>query len=324
MKALDLITSVFKAINVLGAGETPAASESADALVELNAMLDLWSTDRLFVLSILSQLFPLVTTQAAYQIGSSAADYPNANRPIHIETAYVLFTALGSTVRERLRIITPPEWDSLSPREATAAWPTVLYNDGAVPYSTLRLWPTPAFTAPTGAIANVAINSGGTGYVVNDTGTITGGGGTGGTYKVLAVSAGGVVTSVQITAGGATYIGTIAAATATGGAQPGVGTGLKLNIIALPELELNTWSPLTSFPDLTTNVVLAPGYEDALRYNLCVRLAPQFGVPLRPELVELAERSKITIQKLGILQDNAISPAPTMPAAPAAAAPAQG
>lgn len=76
-----------------------------------------------------------------------------------------------------------------------------------------------------GAIVTSHLGSGGTGYAVNDTGTLTAGGANA-TYIVTSVS-GGVVTGYTITGAGTGYFSGLSA-TATGGAQPGVGTGLTI------------------------------------------------------------------------------------------------
>jgi len=49
--------------------------------------------------------------------------------------------------------------------------------------------------------------------------------------------------------------------------------------------------PVAKFTNLTTNYYLAEGYEEALHYNLCVRLAPEFERPINAKLEQLAERS---------------------------------
>jgi hypothetical protein len=72
----------------------------------------------------------------------------------------------------------------------------------------------------------------GSGYKVNDTGSVTGGGGTGGTYIITSVAPGGIVSSFNIAAEGADYTTNASAATATGGAQPGSGTGFLISITA--------------------------------------------------------------------------------------------
>lgn len=78
-------------------------------------------------------------------------------------------------------------------------------------------------------IATAGVAAGGSGYAVNDTGTIPGWGGYPATYKVLTVS-GGSVGSISITNAGSGYVAGSSLPTATGGLQPGSGTGLLVTI----------------------------------------------------------------------------------------------
>lgn len=48
----------------------------------------------------------------------------------------------------------------------------------------------------------------------------------------------------------------------------------------------------------TTTVDLPPGYAEAIKYNLAVRLALEYGRPLDPVLVEFAAESKGAIKRL--------------------------
>ena len=83
-----------------------------------------------------------------------------------------------------------------------------------------------------GPIATATLGAGGLGYLAGDTGTITTGNGNA-TYQVLTVGAGGDVLTFSITAPGTRYTVGAGQATATGGAQPGVGVGFTVNITAV-------------------------------------------------------------------------------------------
>jgi hypothetical protein len=74
----------------------------------------------------------------------------------------------------------------------------------------------------------ILVFDGGSGYAVSDTGTIDGGD-SGATYEVLTVDMSGAVLTISLTAGGVGYPTASVVTTATGGGQPGVGTGLTLD-----------------------------------------------------------------------------------------------
>jgi hypothetical protein len=83
-------------------------------------------------------------------------------------------------------------------------------------------------TAVNGSITTFSIGSGGTGYAVNDTGYIIGGGGTGGWFIVTGES-GGIVNGVTLLNRGAGYGTTSGAATQAGAPfPPNTGTGFTL------------------------------------------------------------------------------------------------
>ena len=87
-----------------------------------------------------------------------------------------------------------------------------------------------------GPIATSTLGAGGSGYAVNDTGvidpssTVSSGDAT---YKVLTVDGSGAVLTYSVTAAGAVYPVANAIPTGTGGAQPGAGVGLTLNVTAI-------------------------------------------------------------------------------------------
>jgi len=88
-----------------------------------------------------------------------------------------------------------------------------------------------AFNATSGAILGtwMTINAAGAGYRGGDTGVITGGGGSGATYRVHAAP-GGAVTQLWLSGGGRGHSVTTGAATS---ATTGTGTGLTVNITSV-------------------------------------------------------------------------------------------
>jgi hypothetical protein len=68
--ALDLITGALRKINVLEASETPSASDSIDALQVLNDMLDLWTIDKLVIFSSTENLLTFTPGKYQYSIGN--------------------------------------------------------------------------------------------------------------------------------------------------------------------------------------------------------------------------------------------------------------
>ncbi len=68
--ALDLITGALRNINALEAGETPSAQDSADALMVLNDLIEAWSMDKLIVFSSVENVLTFVPGQNQYTVGN--------------------------------------------------------------------------------------------------------------------------------------------------------------------------------------------------------------------------------------------------------------
>ena len=58
---------------------------------------------------------------------------------------------------------------------------------------------------------------------------------------------------------------------------------------------------LTQFPDLTTPVELAAGYAKALRTNLAIELAPEYGRVIDPTVERLARESLADIKRANVV-----------------------
>lgn len=61
------------------------------------------------------------------------------------------------------------------------------------------------------------------------------------------------------------------------------------------KLQLFTWSYLSGYETVDTDVDLAPGYKDAITWTLAERLADAFGITLTVTQVKLARQSRAAI-----------------------------
>lgn len=75
----------------------------------------------------------------------------------------------------------------------------------------------------------------------------------------------------------------------------------KLYLLPKPSAgncELSTYKQLAPFAALGDVINLAPGYTRALRFALALDLAPEFGRPVTPELLQLGNDAKVSITGL--------------------------
>lgn len=69
-------------------------------------------------------------------------------------------------------------------------------------------------------------------------------------------------------------------------------------------LELFTWKLLDSALTLASNFVLPPGYNEAVRFNLALRLASEYGAPISPRIDDIARKSLASIQSANVRPKN--------------------
>ena len=69
------------------------------------------------------------------------------------------------------------------------------------------------------------------------------------------------------------------------------------------QMVLYTPTALTAFADLTTAYTFPPGYEEAMRYQLALRLAPEFGAQPSPDIRILAADTFANIKRVNITDD---------------------
>ena len=135
----DLITSAFRKIDVIAAGETPNADEYADALSSLNVMLESWSAEQISVYQIVNFAAALTAAQQVYTMGPSGNF--NTSRPLKIESAGII-TPDG--LRHAMTMVGALDWAKIEEKSLTGKLPKVLYNDNAYPLLNLQVWPIPS------------------------------------------------------------------------------------------------------------------------------------------------------------------------------------
>jgi hypothetical protein len=122
----DLIKKSFRDIGALKMNEAPAASEIADALNDLNYILDQWSIESLMVLASIMENFPLTAGKYIYTIGYGQ-DF-NTSKPSKIDNAFIQ-DALN--VRYPCDIIDKGIYDTYEDSLISTARPTeIIYDPG--------------------------------------------------------------------------------------------------------------------------------------------------------------------------------------------------
>jgi hypothetical protein len=82
------------------------------------------------------------------------------------------------------------------------------------------------------------------------------------------------------------------------GAYPATTIYLAPRPVSGSTLELESYKALTQYANLGDPIDLPPGYLRALEWGLALELARTFGVPVTPDLVQLATDAKISITGL--------------------------
>lgn len=201
--AFNIIKRAMQKAGILTKAESPAADEAADALSELNNLLQSWSNESMLIYARTWEIFNTTGGVGTYTIGPSQAF--NTVRPMVIIAA----TINNGGIESPLEIISDEDYVNNISLKNQQGIPQYINYDNAFPVGNIKLWPVPATNYP---------------------------------------------------------------------------------------LRLLTEKQLTSFT-LYQDVELPIGWEDALIYNLAVRLAPEYGTEPSALVVEQANNSKGAIQR---------------------------
>lgn len=150
--ASDIIYAAYRLCGALrGPQRGLSASELADGLDALNALVDSWNIDPLTIWANQVQVFNLVANQQKFTIGKDptgvlVADF-DAPRPDKIQDANIITQVnSGQPVRTPLTLFNTDEWAAIAVQSVGSQIPQSLYDDYAYPFSNLYLYPYPNAT----------------------------------------------------------------------------------------------------------------------------------------------------------------------------------
>lgn len=138
--AQTLITRAMRLAGVIGKGETPDADESIDGLAALNAMLESWSTERLFVYCMTEELLTLVAGTSRYSMGSGGD--LNTTRPTRIEDQ--TFLRFTGSLDIPISLIDDRTYQMIVAKTVQSNVPMYLFADMQNQLVYLNFYPTPS------------------------------------------------------------------------------------------------------------------------------------------------------------------------------------
>jgi hypothetical protein len=144
-----IINQALTTLNILDAGGTPSPSESADLLLELNAMVEAWGTEETLIPSIATAGYALTAAKNPYAMGPAAAAPFNVPRPVRVVSAYQVSPLGAGTSRNKIRIVGATEYFAHNDLGAQATSPDELYIDWADVAGSLQLYLFPVPSQPT-------------------------------------------------------------------------------------------------------------------------------------------------------------------------------
>lgn len=121
-------------------GEALDNDEAADGLVSLNAMLDSWQIERLFVYQIAQGSYTWPASTTSRTIGSSG-NFTD-QRPVRIDSAFVMDSNSQWYPLNVLQART--EYDAIISKTTSGTLPRYLFMDPAYPLGVIYLYPVPS------------------------------------------------------------------------------------------------------------------------------------------------------------------------------------
>jgi hypothetical protein len=140
--ALAIVSRALRKIGALAQGESVSASEAADALTELNGMVNEWSTNNLLVYANVREEFSFTASQASYTLGSGGNW--STTRPVEIWKVMLGDNTQTPPLELPIDIITDKRlWAEIPNKDLTDAYPEKVFRFNTWPLDTLQFWPVP-------------------------------------------------------------------------------------------------------------------------------------------------------------------------------------
>jgi len=311
--ARDFIVLALKESGVLGIGQSPNAEDINDSFTILHRMLAIWQKKRWIVPSLYDFAMP-GNGKVSNLIGPG--QYWNAKRPDKIQAAYFIqkngnpsielttvdgwtiiseSSDVSNSVSFRLRPIWSYEDYAKITLKQMASWPLCFFYDNAFPYGNVFIWPIPDASYTIHLILKSPI-----GFTVElSNGVITNQG---------AVYANGVYAAIPFLAltgfgTGGTADVTVAGNKVTAIAIHDPGDGYNINDTLTLDTTLMggvgngfVWMVTGVTDDLDAIFNMPSEYEEAIHYNLCIRLCSMYQYPVNPVQAGLAKLALNTIK----------------------------
>lgn len=291
--ARDFITLCLREAGVSGVGQTPLAEDITDGFTILSRMLSQWQKRRWLVPNLID-ISALGNGIKSNLIGPG--QYYNTKRPDKIQAAYFKqITGNNNDVSYQLSPIWSYEDYAKIALKELNSWPVYFFYDAAFPYGNVYIWPIPSSDYEIHLLMKGPIN-----FVMQlSAGEITnaGSGYTNGAYVAVPFTnvsslgnsgtadvtvSGGVVTVVTIQNPGDGYkIGDILSVAAAD--IGGTGSGFL-------------WTVTNVTADLDAEFNMPEEYEEAIHYNLVIRLAAHYQYDVNPVHFKLAKAGLNTIK----------------------------
>lgn len=292
--ARDIITLALKEAGVLGVGQTPLAEDMNDSFKLLTNMINQWQRRR-WLIPMLTKVSAIGNNQKSNPIGPG--QYYNALRPDKIQAAYFVQRNTGQTPVSfpLISLWAYEDYARLALKDLNS-WPQFFFYDNSYPYGNVYVWPVASqqyeihlilkaqigFTqisteANNGAITNPGANYTDGNYIAVP---LTGGKGNDATADITV--AGNVITTIIINNPGYGYkIGDILSANSAD--IGGTGTGFQ-------------WTVYNTATNIDDQFDMPEEYEEAIHYNLAVRLMSMYDKPKKDVTIGLAKVSLNTIK----------------------------